>query len=209
MKLINKLLYVALLALPIACDSADDDANTRWACGSDRFDADMDGDKFYSGHTTEPASVVVSDSAVTISFHGEVTSRKNWHNKWDRRTLSFTFPLDSMKLNQFSDLVSWDSLTINLGSKDSCLVEWKRDYRTDTLDVRSGVLNFNRSRLIGVDGDRNSVFLSGDFSFRYVYEDLFSPDTVSIREESMRDRNAAYADGWFDVVITGRNFEKK
>lgn len=209
MKLINKLLWLSLLLLPVACivEPMEDNLSDRLECGSDRFDISIDECDFTDGNGSEPGSITVSDGKVTLSLHGEVKSRKDWHDRWERRTLSFTFPIDTMKLEHFDDLVALDSFVVNLGSKDSCLVEWKRDYKTDTLAVQSGELTFTRSKLIGLDGDRNSVFLSGVFDFKYEGDDK-APDTVNVNNPASRP-HWIYGEGWFDVVITGRNFEKK
>lgn len=210
MKLINKIVWISLLTLPVACHVWEDDLlSERMECGSDKFEANIDDCKFTERHTSEPASVVVTDSTVTFSLHGDVLARNDWQNKWDRRTLSFTFPMDSMKIKHFFDLVALDSLDLDLKSKDSCLVEWKKDYKTDTLNVRSGSLTFTRAKLIGLDGDRNSLFLSGLFDFKYDVEDLF-PETDSVKpRDGRRDQSRLSGEGWFDVVITGSNFEKK
>ena len=91
---------------------------------------------------------------------------------------------------------------------DSCVVEWKRDYRVDTLQVHRGWLKFSRSKLIGVDGERNSVFLSGDFDMDY--EPLDSFGVPSHSSDSLHFMNDYVSgDGWFDVVITRSNFDKK
>ncbi len=210
MKLINKILWISLLTLPVACYEPDADLlDERLECGSDKFEASIDACKFTERYASEPASVIVTDSTVTFSLHGDVRTRNDWHNKWDRRTLSFTFPMDSMKIKHFFDLVALDSLTLDLKSKDSCLVEWKKDYKTDTLNIRSGSLTFTRSKLIGLDGDRNTLFLSGIFDFKYDMEDLF-PEADSVRTlDSRRDQSFLTGEGWFDVIITGSNFEKK
>lgn len=210
MKLINKLLGLSLLVLPFSCfEPMDEELSDRLTCGSDSFESIIDGSKFTDGNSSEPASVLVTDSVVVFSLYGEVQSGGEWHNKWDRRTLSFTFPLDSLKLNQFSDLVALDSMKLKLGAKDSiCMVEWKRDYRVDTLSIQGGELSFTKAKLIGIDGDRNSVFLSGTFDFKYNCDDYYTIDSTTTAH-SRRDQNIANAEGWFDVVITGRNFSKK
>lgn len=208
MKLINKLLWMSLLVLPVACFEPSDDREENPSIGVDEFQIRMGDDDFSDGHSSVPASIVVGDSVVTFSLHGEVYARKDWQNKWDRRTLSFTFPLDTMKMNQFSDLVAWDSLEVYLGSQDSCLVEWKKDYKTDTLDVKFGKLSFTRSKLIGLDGDRNQVFLSGTVDFDYEPKDYFKDDSLPNRGEHPR-LNLTSCDGWFDVVVTRGNFSKQ
>ncbi len=206
MKLINKLLWLALLLLPVACyEEKDGDVSDRLECGSNRFEATIDESDFSDGRGSEPASITISDGMATFSLHGEVKTRKDWNNRWEHRSLSFTFPIDTMKLNRFEDMVAFDSLQVDLSKSDSCLVVWSRDYRSDTMSIQSGKITFTRSKLIGLDGDRNSVFLSGLFDFKYDGDSMI-PDTVNT---TAYRTHWVYGEGWFDVVITGRNFEKK
>lgn len=205
MNRIAKISLFLLAFLPFSCYEEEDELK-RTECGNNVFDVEMDCLHFTEGRSHEPASVVVSGDKVCFSLHGDVKDHDEWNARKDRRTLSFTFPLDSMKLEKFSDLVVMDSLVLNLA--DSCVVEWKRDYRVDTLQVHRGWLKFSRSKLIGVDGERNSVFLSGDFDMDY--EPLDSFGVPSHSSDSLHFMNDYVSgDGWFDVVITRSNFDKK
>lgn len=207
MKTLHKLLLLSLLVLPVACGPDDDDYRPeKTERGSDRFDVRIGGESFTDGHAASPSSVVVSDGKLCLSLYGDIKTHKEWDSKWERRTLTFTIPLDTLKLDKFSDLVLLDSMEVWL--KDSCLIEWKKDFRIDTLNATSGWLKFNRSKLIGLDGERNSVFLSGEFDFRYEGVDSFDEDYK--HKDSLSHRNYGdHCDGWFDLVVTRSNFEKK
>lgn len=206
----NKLVKISLLLLtlvPFSCFEEEEEDNNRTECGNDVFSVHMDGMHFSEGRSHEPASVVVSNGVLCFSLHGEMKDHAGWKDRWDRRTLSFSFPLDSMKMEKFSDLVALDSLVLNLADS-SCVVEWKRDYRIDTLNVSRGWLSFSRSKLIGLDGERNSVFLSGDFDMDFMSLDTFDVHTRTKDSLSVW-KDYGKGDGWFDVVITRSNFEKK
>ena len=199
----NKIFLAALLLLPFSCYEPEDEELKKTEIGNDVFDIKMDGEFFTEGNSYDPSSLIIEDGKACFSLHGDLCGRnKPWDKKRTHHTLSITFPLDSMKIEKFSDVVELDQLDLDLKEKNA-LVVWKQDFHTDTLDVKSGQLKFTRARLIGIDGERNSVILAGDVNISY-------KDTIPQKDSlTKRYLDANEIKGWFDVVIRRGNFEKR
>lgn len=200
----NKIFLAALLLLPFSCYEPEDEELERTEIGKDVFDIELNYRKFTEGDAYTPSSLVVEDGKICFSLHGDMDGHyQSWEKKRNCRTLSFIFPLDSMKIEKFSDVTALDKVSLDF-EEDSVLVLWKQDFHVDTLNIKSGVLNFTRARLIGVDGDRNSVILAGDIHL--IYPDSSRFDHVPYDSYSYFPREVK---GWFDVVIGRGNFENR
>ncbi|MBR3518648.1 MAG: hypothetical protein IKN77_00825 [Paludibacteraceae bacterium] len=199
----NKIFLAALLLLPFSCYEPDDEELEKTEIGNDVFDIHVDGEHFTEGNSYDPSSLIIEDGKACFSLHGDLCGRnKAWDRKRTHHTLSITFPLDSMKIEKFSDVVALDQLDLDL-KETNALVVWKQDFHTDTLDVKGGTLKFTRSRLIGIDGERNSVILAGDIDLSY-NDTITREDSISKNRFEMNE-----VKGWFDVVIRRSNFEKR
>lgn len=199
----NKIFLAALLLLPFSCYEPDEEELQKTEIGNDVFDIKIDGEFFTEGYSYDPSSLIIKDGKACFSLHGDLCGRdKSWDRKRTHHTLSITFPLDSMKIEKFSDVVALDQLDLDL-KESNALVVWKQDFHTDTLDVKSGTLKFTRSRLIGIDGERNSVILAGDIDMTYK-ETTAQDDSLSKKRFDANEIK-----GWFDVVIRRGNFENR
>ena len=211
----NKIFLATLLLLPFSCYEPEEEELKRTEVGNDVFDIKTDAGLFTEGNTYAPSSLVIENGKVCFSLHGDLSGRnKSWDRKRDHYTLSITFPLDSMKIERFSDVVALDEFSLDF-AEDSALVVWKQDFHVDTLDVKSGLLKFSRARLIGIDGERNSVILAGDISLLYDVErdrdgnNIHHNDGHSYGNWSNDSIFRKRMDGWFDVVIKRSNFENR
>ncbi len=200
----NKIFLAALLLLPFSCYEPEEEELEKTENGKDVFDIEMNYGKFTEGDAYAPSSLVVEDGKVCFSLHGDMDGHSpSWDKKRNRRTLSFIFPLDSMKIEKFGDVTALDKVSLDF-EEDSVLVLWKQDFHVDTLNIKSGVLKFNRARLIGVDGDRNSVILAGDIHLTYPDSSRYNHMPYDSYHYFSRE-----VKGWFDVVIGRGNFENR
>ena len=190
-----------LLPLPCCYEPWEEDF-PKTEDGKDVFDINVNYEKFSESSIYETSSFVVENGNICFSLHGEMGGHNRWEGKKERRTLSFIFPLDSMKINDFNDVTVLDSFALDF-SKKNALVVWEQGIHADTLNVKSGLLKFTYARLIGIDGERNTVILSGDIDLSY-------EDTTAQKDSVVKKwPEAKRIDGWFDVVIRPGNFENR